>query len=209
MGTLKVDNIQTESGTSIITNGTISGTLTQETLRNSGVGMVKLTETTVSSATGTVTFNNTFINSTYDYYELFYTARPTNDNVNAYFRFLNDSNTQLNSGQYDYVVHDGNGGNAGSANGGNEMGDAHSSVGNASGEGVSGRAYFGNVNETTVPCGFRNEGRCHNNGGTHIVNIVTAGLNEGNVSTLVGGIVFQFSSGNIASGTFRLYGVIK
>ena len=171
--------------------------------------MVKLTETTVSSATGNVTFNNTFINSTYDYYELFYTARPTNDNVNAYFRFLNDSNTQLNSGQYDYVVSDGNGGSAGSANGGNEMGDAGSSVGNASGEGVSGRAYFGNVNDTTLPCGFRSEARYHRNNGTHYVNIVTAGLNEGNASTLVGGIVLQFSSGNIASGTFRLYGVTK
>ena len=43
----------------------------------------------------------------------------------------------------------------------------------------------------------------------HYVNIVTAGLNEGNASTLVGGIVLQFSSGNIASGTFRLYGVTK
>ena len=172
-------------------------------------GLKLLATNTFSSATGNVTFNNTYINSTYDYYELFYTARPSNDNVNGYFRFLNNSNTQLNSGQYDYVVHDGNGSNAGSANGGNEMGDSHSSVGNASGEGVSGRVYFGNVNETTVPCGFRNEGRCHNNGGTHTVNIVTAGLNEGNASTLVGGIVFQFSSGNIASGTFRLYGVVK
>jgi len=165
--------------------------------------------TTVSSATASVTFNNTYINSTYDYYELFFSARPSNDNVNAYFRFLNNSNTQLNSGQYDYVVHDGNGGSAGSANGGNEMGDAGTSVGSASGEGVSGRAYFGNVNDTTLPCFFRSEGRCHQNTGNHVANIITAGLNEGNASTLVGGIIFQFSSGNIASGTFRLYGVVK
>ena len=165
--------------------------------------------TTVSSATASVTFNNTYINSTYDYYELFFSARPSNDNVNAYFRFLNNSNTQLNSGQYDYVVHDGNGGSAGSANGGNEMGDAGTSVGSASGEGVSGKAYFGNVNDTTLPCFFRSEGRCHQNTGNHVANIITAGLNEGNASTLVGGIIFQFSSGNIASGTFRLYGVVK
>ena len=211
MGTLKVDNLQKRDGTALITDGAAtSSLLPNASLRSAGVGMVKLTETTFSSATGNVTFNNTFINSTYDYYELFFSARPSNDNVNAYFRFLNNSNTQLNSGQYDYVVHNGYGSGDGAANGGNEMGNAGTSVGNASGEGVSGRAYFGNVNDTTLPCFFRSEARCHNySAGNQIANIITAGLNEGNASTLVGGIIFQFSSGNIASGTFRLYGVVK
>ena len=36
MGTLKVDNIQTESGSAVITNGVIPSTLV------SGIGMVKL-----------------------------------------------------------------------------------------------------------------------------------------------------------------------
>ena len=36
MGTLKVDNIQTESGSAVITNGAIP----QSTLRSSNVGMI-------------------------------------------------------------------------------------------------------------------------------------------------------------------------
>ena len=42
MGTLRVDNLQKEDGSAVITDGTINGTLTETTLRNSGVGMVKI-----------------------------------------------------------------------------------------------------------------------------------------------------------------------
>ena len=44
MGTLKVDNIQTESGSAIITNGAIP----VSTLTNSNVGMIKLLDTSAS-----------------------------------------------------------------------------------------------------------------------------------------------------------------
>ena len=46
MGTLKVDNIQKEDGTAVITNGVIP--VTQ--LRSSNVGMVKLLETQTASS---------------------------------------------------------------------------------------------------------------------------------------------------------------
>ena len=46
MGTLKVDNIQTESGSAIITNGAIP----VSTLTNSNVGMIKLLSTSASAA---------------------------------------------------------------------------------------------------------------------------------------------------------------
>ena len=63
MGTLKVNNLQKRDGTALITDGAATTNLLSEAaLRSAGVGMVKLTETTVSSATGNVTFNNTFIN---------------------------------------------------------------------------------------------------------------------------------------------------
>ena len=44
MGTLKVDNIQNESGSAIITNGAIP----VSTLRNSNVGMVTLLSDTIT-----------------------------------------------------------------------------------------------------------------------------------------------------------------
>ena len=63
MGTLKVDNLQKEDGTAIITDGVIPTTI----LKNSGVGMVKLF---VGSGTAAATFeiDETYINSTYDSY---------------------------------------------------------------------------------------------------------------------------------------------
>ena len=45
MGTLKVDNIQTESGSAIITNGAIPAAQ----LRSSGVGRILLNTTTIST----------------------------------------------------------------------------------------------------------------------------------------------------------------
>ena len=45
MGTLKVDNIQTESGSAIITNGAIPAAQ----LRSSGVGKILLNTTTIST----------------------------------------------------------------------------------------------------------------------------------------------------------------
>ena len=64
MGTLKVDNIQTESGSAIITNGAIP----ESTLRSSGVGMVKLSHSDFSG-TSSVEFGDTLITDNYlEYY---------------------------------------------------------------------------------------------------------------------------------------------
>ena len=64
MGTLKVDNIQTESGSAVITNGVIPSTLV------SGIGMVKLFQGSATSA-ASYEINSTYINSTYDNYIMF------------------------------------------------------------------------------------------------------------------------------------------
>ena len=50
MGTLKVDNLQKRDGTALITDGAASTTLlSQASLRNAGVGMVKLSHSDVAS----------------------------------------------------------------------------------------------------------------------------------------------------------------
>ena len=49
MGTLKVDNIQKEDGSAVITNGVIPSTI----LRSSNVGMVLLETKTVASGSAT------------------------------------------------------------------------------------------------------------------------------------------------------------
>ena len=59
MGTLKVDNIQTESGSAIITNGVIPAAQ----LRSSGVGKILLNTTTISTGTANVAFNSSIIDT--------------------------------------------------------------------------------------------------------------------------------------------------
>ena len=70
MGTLKVDNLQKRDGTALITDGAASTTLLSETaLRSAGVGMVKLSHSDFSSASGQE-FDNTIITDTYLTYQI-------------------------------------------------------------------------------------------------------------------------------------------
>ena len=79
MGTLKVDNIQTESGSAIITNGAIP----QSTLRSSNVGMILLNTTTITSSTASAAIDSSIITSDYDGYDIFIGgASPVTDSQN-------------------------------------------------------------------------------------------------------------------------------
>ena len=58
MGTLKVDNLQKRDGTALITDGAASTTLlSNASLKSAGVGMVLLTDTTISSGATSAIFD--------------------------------------------------------------------------------------------------------------------------------------------------------
>lgn len=81
MGTLKVDNIQKEDGTAVITDGAIPSS----TLRSSNVGMVLLETKTVASgsdATEGFVFASVFT-STYTNYKIYYNIREKASTANA------------------------------------------------------------------------------------------------------------------------------
>ena len=81
MGTLKVDNIQKEDGTAVITDGAIPSSI----LRSSSVGMVLLEEKNVvsgSAAAQPFHFQNIF-SSTYRTYKAIYTVKETESQANA------------------------------------------------------------------------------------------------------------------------------
>ena len=81
MGTLKVDNLQKEDGTAVITDGVIPSA----TLRSSNVGMVKLSSTTIASgseATEGFVFADIFT-STYTNYKIYYNIREKVSTANA------------------------------------------------------------------------------------------------------------------------------
>ena len=102
MGTLKVDNIQTESGSAIITNGVITTTI----LKNSGVGMILLNTTDVTSATATVTFDSSLITDTYGKYILEYEGlKPVDDGVYFRSRYSTDNGNSFLTGTFNYGYH--------------------------------------------------------------------------------------------------------
>ena len=79
MGTLKVDNLQKEDGTAVITNGVIP--VTQ--LRSAGVGSVLLNTTTITSSTATATIDSSILTSDYDGYDVFIGGvSPVTDSTN-------------------------------------------------------------------------------------------------------------------------------
>ena len=81
MGTLKVDNIQKEDGTAVITDGAIPSA----TLRSSNVGMVLLETKTVASGSDTTegfVFPSVFT-STYTNYKIYYNIREKASTANA------------------------------------------------------------------------------------------------------------------------------
>ena len=81
MGTLKVDNIQKEDGTAVITDGVIPSTI----IRSSNVGMVLLETKTVASGSAAnqpFHFQNIFT-STYRNYKVLYNVKETESSANA------------------------------------------------------------------------------------------------------------------------------
>ena len=102
MGTLKVDNIQTESGSAIITNGVIPTTI----LKNSGVGMILLNTTDVTSATATVTFDSSLITDAYGKYIVEYEGlKPVSDGVYIRSRYSADNGVSFLTGTFNYGYH--------------------------------------------------------------------------------------------------------
>ena len=100
MGTLKVDNIQTESGSAIITDGTIP----VSTLTNSNVGMVKLVSSTASASSSvTLDLTSATIGSTYKAYKILghniSSFSASNPNLNMFFGTASDTfSTQIQKG---------------------------------------------------------------------------------------------------------------
>ena len=174
--------------------------------------------TLISSATASTSASIDFtgLSSTYSYYVLLMTdVVPASDDVTLIFRTSTDNGSSFDAGATDYedvgrtiyhtgssVVEDATGGTSGTAI---ELtgNDATAGVGNASNEQLSGTVTIFDPSATTP---------------TRIlasINYTTAGSEPARASiagarldtTAVDAIQVLFSSGNISSGNFKLYGV--
>lgn len=166
--------------------------------------LVKIQETSVSSATASVTLSG--INSTYDVYYIEYNnVKPVNDVVTLNLR-VTESGTANSTSNYDtsYTLlrsttsfYYAGGENADK---GLITGDT---TGTNTGEEVSGFLYVFNANDSGKATNFSNE----NNFIEHNGNFqATSGQITFTNTSAVDGVQFLFSAGNIASGNFKIYG---
>ena len=169
--------------------------------------LIKIQETTVSSTTASVSL--TGIDSTYDVYKVVISdIQPTSDNRDLLYRVTKSGSPQSDS-EYDYA---GKSFRTAGASFFNSSGTNATSVsfafalGNKTGEKANAVLYlfnFANASEysfATVESNFFDvtpELLGYQGGVVHTVASASDGVN------------FFFSSGNIASGTFTLYGLAK
>ena len=203
MGTLKVDNIQTESGTSIISNGLISA--------SSNVGMVLLNKTVCSGATEVVYNSTTLQSSTYENYKLIINNLvPATDSAYLRFRTSSDNGSSLHTGTWSSGAHWSsiNSTSTGGASLHNNVdyGSFYQHFQNTASRSASIELTMNNLPSSTGGhYWFAQTANSKGGNGGHFIN------NDGfrSFTTVsINYIKFYFSSGNISTGTFRLYGLV-
>lgn len=169
--------------------------------------LIKLEEVTVSSAVSSVTLGDDKWDTSYDVYMVRYNNwNAVNDNVTGYMR-LTASGTANTTSNYDFAAKNFDAtttfGNTSSTN--QDKFDIVNS-GTATGEISNAILYLFNFNNASEYSFMTIESTLRNSNGT------LKGHQGGGVLTVTeanDGVEFFFSSGNIASGTFTLYGLKK
>jgi len=175
--------------------GTVTGT---------DKGMKLLLDATISSAVSEYDISSTYISSTYDSYYLDVALHPATDNVVPYMRpIVSGSVVTSDIGYETYGIDEGKivGDNAA------YIRLSRSNVGNADGEGLTLSGHLQNVNDSFFPWCFSGLANSAKTDATHEGSIVTGGFQVGSRASVVNGIRLYFSSGNIESGTVKLYGI--
>ena len=206
MGTLKVDNIQTESGSAIITNGAIPAAQ----LRSSGVGKILLNTTTISTGTANVAFNSSIIDTAnYKNFEIIANGMSPATDAQAFQMKVSYDNGSTffsdgyHGGVYSRFDNTTTGGQSPQQTG-TSIGVPSFTIGNADyKEKTDFHYYFYNCDESTV----RVVGTMIQRNGDTYHYLCTAGA-VWNDNQIMNYIDFRFASGNIAAGTFKVYGMV-
>ena len=208
MGTLKVDNIQTESGSAIITNGAIP----ESTLRSSNVGMVKLSTTDITSATPLITFDNTLITDNYDKYMISYQGlNPVTQGAKLRSRYSTNNGSSFETGTFNYGYQYSRLGGSNAAQNGSTKTDYalsdftnHTTIADHS----SGMFSIDGLRDATLSLHIRHEFVIRSGTGS-FYRYVGQEAWQYTKSVVINYIEFSLDSGNFADGTFTLYGLTK
>ena len=199
---IETQNIKFDSDTTAFTIGS-DGIVTG----NNASAMIKLLSATIGN-TSMYVIDSTYINSTYNIYLIQAEFLPVSDghylysdayvggsvvdsgnNYGRYVREIGSGDVWNSGGQSEFVLYNRN------------------SLGNATGEGITINAVLQNVNSTTRPACITGTSAYHGtSAGTRVANFGGT-FNASQASSVVNGINFYISSGNIASGSLTLYGI--
>ena len=184
-------------GINLADNFAFTGTVT-------GTGMDLLLDATISSAVSEYDISSTYINSTYDNYYLDASLRPATDDAVPYMRPIVGGSVVTSGIDYETYGIDND----------KIVGDntayirlSRTGLGNAEGEGLTINGHLQNINSTTVPFCFSGLVNSYQSDNTHKGSIATGGLIVSSRASVVNGLRLYFSSGNITSGTVKLYGL--
>ena len=173
---------------------------------NNEQNMKLLLNATISSV-AQYDIDSNYINSTYDTYKVIGRLVLASDNENLFLRFFSGGSI-LDGSVYareaestGSSTHDGSNSTSILAvpNGFN--------VGNVSGEGTTFEFLIQNVNNTTQPACVNGQSANFNNSANHFGAVYSGTLLASSASTIVNGLRFVSSSGNLSTGNIKLYGI--
>ena len=206
VSTLKVNKIQIpNSDSDIISLDATTGNIAFNK-PVTGTAMVKLLEADISNV-AQYDIDSTYINSTYDTYKVIGRLVLASDNQNLFLRFFS-SGSILDGSVY---------GREAASTGSSTYDGSNSTsilavpngfnVGNAGGEGTTFEFLIQNVNNTTQPACVNGQSANFNTSGNHVGSVYSGTLIKTQASTVVNGLRFVSSSGNLSTGNIKLYGI--
>ena len=178
-------------------------------LKNSGVGMILLNTTDVTSATATVTFDSSLITDTYGKYILEYEGlKPVDDGVYFRSRYSTDNGNSFLTGTFNYGYHysrlasGSTGGNAATPS---DYASTSYGMGNDANHQAAGTYRISGMRDSNSYLAIEHHNIIEQSNDSDFVNQEAYYFE--NVS-VINFIEWSFSSGNIADGTFKLYGLV-
>tara|TARA_R100000742_G_C4216266_1_gene41273 strand:+ start:61 stop:627 length:567 start_codon:yes stop_codon:yes gene_type:complete len=175
---------------------------------NSEQNMKLLLDATISSAVSEYDITSTYINSTYDSYYLDAYFLPSTDNVYLNGQVFVGGSVQTGSIYGNEVQRVGGSYGGANSNGSTSIIQANSAqIGNAAGEGITISMNMQNTNNTNVGFCVSGISNWYFTDAAHNASTFTGALIVANRADVVNGFRFVMSSGNIESGTVKLYGI--
>jgi len=173
-----------------------------------GSGMVKLYTLTSSSSVASHDISSTYINSTYDQYQLIGYFEGDGDTKYLQARAMVGGVVQSSSIYSTEIQAIGTADDNDNNNSDDDLFTAQNvGMGGEDGEGVSVSMVFQNANSTRAPFCVHGMATYANTSGQHEASIFSGSMLVANRSNIVNGLSLKMHSGNITYASFTLYGI--